>query len=81
MSFRSTLLGLLATVPLALPAAAQELPQLRVAFPEDADAMDPTTGRAYVQRVALLNMARMGRFSSDETIRGYARDIWGVPVT
>jgi peptide/nickel transport system substrate-binding protein len=39
-----------------LPAVAQDLPQLRVAFPEDADAMDPTTGRAYVQRVALLNM-------------------------
>ncbi len=40
----------------AVPVSAQELPQLRVAFPEDADAMDPTTGRAYVQRVAMLNM-------------------------
>ena len=45
-------LGLLAVQP----ALAQELPPLRVAFSEDADAMDPTTGRAYVQRVAMLNM-------------------------
>jgi starch phosphorylase len=29
-------------------------------------------------RRSLLNVARMGRFSSDSTIRGYARDIWGV---
>jgi starch phosphorylase len=35
--------------------------------------------RAWTQK-ALLNMARMGRFSSDETIRGYARDIWSVPL-
>ena len=39
-----------------LPAAAQDLPQLRVGISQDADAMDPTLGRAYVQRVALLNM-------------------------
>jgi starch phosphorylase len=31
-------------------------------------------------RMALLNVAGMGRFSSDETIKGYARDIWRVPV-
>ena len=29
---------------------------------------------------AILNVANMGRFSSDNTIRGYARDIWGVKV-
>jgi starch phosphorylase len=31
-------------------------------------------------RMALRNVAGMGRFSSDETIKGYARDIWRVPV-
>jgi peptide/nickel transport system substrate-binding protein len=56
LTLRLAALGLFATLPFALPAAAQDLPQLRVAFSEDADAMDPTTGRAYVQRVALLNM-------------------------
>ena len=31
-------------------------------------------------RMALRNVAGMGRFSSDETIKGYARDIWRVPI-
>lgn len=30
-------------------------------------------------RRSILNSARMGRFSSDETIRRYAREIWGLP--
>jgi starch phosphorylase len=31
-------------------------------------------------RMSILNVARMGKFSTDRTIREYARDIWGVPV-
>jgi starch phosphorylase len=29
---------------------------------------------------AILNTVNMGWFSSDRTIREYARDIWNVPV-
>ncbi len=34
--------------------------------------------KARWQAMALENIARMGRFSSDETIRRYAEEIWGV---
>jgi starch phosphorylase len=31
-------------------------------------------------KTAIINVARMGKFSSDRTIRQYAQEIWGVPV-
>jgi starch phosphorylase len=31
-------------------------------------------------RISILNTARMGWFSSDRTVREYARDIWRVPI-
>jgi glycogen phosphorylase len=31
-------------------------------------------------RMAILNVARMGKFSTDRTICEYAEDIWGIPV-
>ena len=34
--------------------------------------------RANWNRMSLLNVARMGKFSSDRTVAEYARDIWGV---
>ncbi len=52
---RSVLAAALFVVPI-LPVAAQDLPHLRVAMSQDADALDPTLSRAYVQRVATLNM-------------------------
>jgi len=31
-------------------------------------------------KMSILNVARMGKFSSDRTIKEYARDIWGIKV-
>jgi starch phosphorylase len=40
-------------------------------------------GSAFTERVdwtrrAILNVARIGRFSSDRTVKEYARDIWDI---
>jgi len=32
-------------------------------------------------RKSILNVAQMGRFSSDASIENYAREIWHVPTT
>ena len=36
--------------------------------------------KAVWTRRSILNVANMGRFSSDRTVLGYARDVWGVYV-
>jgi glucan phosphorylase len=42
-------------------------------------ASDLAMDRAAIER-SFASHVEYGRFSSDETIRGYARDIWRVPV-
>ena len=56
----------------------------------DAIAQAPVAAHAEVAQVyrnpsewwrrSILNVAHMGRFSSDLTIAAYAKEIWGVPV-
>ena len=40
------------------------------------DYQDPAKGNWV--RKAILNVARMGKFTSDRTISQYAKEIWGV---
>jgi len=42
---------------------------------------DAWTDQAHWTKMSILNAARMGRFSSDRTIREYCRDIWRVEPT
>lgn len=44
----------------------------------DVAAMFGDTNRWH--RMAILNVARMGKFSTDRTIREYSEEIWGIPV-
>lgn len=42
-------------------------------------------GQAYLDqkkwtKMSVLNVARMGKFSTDRTMRQYAEEIWGIPV-
>ena len=39
---------------------------------------DAWADQAHWTKMSILNAARMGRFSSDRTIREYGRDIWRV---
>jgi len=52
-----------------------DLPSYGRAFSAAAEDFTDRVGWA---RKAILNVARIGKFSSDRTIREYARDIWGV---
>ncbi len=59
--------AVLALVTGAAQAQTPDLPQLRVAMSQDADALDPTLSRTYVQRVATLNMCD-GLFTYDDKL-------------
>ncbi|HSL40587.1 MAG TPA: glycogen/starch/alpha-glucan phosphorylase [Desulforhopalus sp.] len=48
-------------------------------------ACQDVVGRAFQDvdswtRMAIYNVARMGKFSTDRTIRQYSEEIWGIPV-
>jgi len=42
------------------------------------DVMEAYKDKHRWNKMSLANIANMGRFSSDETIKGYAKEIWGV---
>ena len=52
---------------------------------EEYIACQERVGQAYLNqkqwvKMSILNVARMGKFSTDRTIRQYAEEIWGIPV-
>ena len=53
---RRLALAAAALLPLALPALAQDAPNLRIALREDPDMLDPTLGRTYVGRIVLVSL-------------------------
>ncbi|MET0553701.1 MAG: glycogen/starch/alpha-glucan phosphorylase [Vicinamibacteria bacterium] len=63
--------------------AAERDPYLHLADRASYASARERAARRYAQpdawyRAAILNVARVGRFSSDRTVAEYARDIWGV---
>lgn len=58
-------------------------PYLHLIDLEEYLACQRRVGQAYLQQahwreMAILNVARMGKFSSDRTIKEYAEEIWGI---
>ncbi|MGV1099288.1 glycogen/starch/alpha-glucan phosphorylase [Thiovibrio sp. JS02] len=71
--------------PLADSLLSPQDPYLQLLDLEDYLRCQQEVGQLYHDQAAwtrksILNVARMGKFSSDRTIREYARDIWGIPV-
>ena len=53
---RTLAMATIALLPFVRHANAEDLPTLRIAWAEDADALDPTLSRTYVGRIALVDM-------------------------
>jgi starch phosphorylase len=54
------------------------LPDLAAYLPTQEQAVHEYTQQPVWARKAILNVARIGKFSSDRTIREYANDIWKI---